>query len=67
MKLEHQMKPFSALLSLCEGNSQATGEFPSQRPVTQRFDFLSAPEQTAEQTIGRPVIWDAIAFIMTSL
>ena len=27
----------------------------------------SAPEQTDEQTIGTPVIWDAIALIMTSL
>ena len=29
--------------------------------------LLSAPEQTAEQTLGKPVIWDAIALIMTSL
>ena len=29
--------------------------------------FWSAPEQTAEQTIEIPVIWDAIALIMTSL
>ena len=27
----------------------------------------SAPEQTVEQTIGTPAIWDAIAFIMTKL
>ena len=27
----------------------------------------SAPEQPAEQTIGSPAIWDAIALIMTSL
>ena len=27
----------------------------------------SAPEQTVEQTIEKPVIWDAIAIIMTSL
>ena len=27
----------------------------------------SAPEQTAEQTIETPVIWDAMALIMTSL
>ena len=27
----------------------------------------SVPEQTVEQTIKSPVIWDAIAFIMTSL
>ena len=29
--------------------------------------LLSAPEQTVEQTIERPVIWDAISLIMTSL
>ena len=27
----------------------------------------SAPEQTVEQTIETPVIWDAMALIMTSL
>ena len=31
------------------------------------YFLLSAPEQTVEQTTDRPVIWDAIAFIMTSL
>ena len=36
----HQMETFSALLDLCEGNSTVTGEFPSQRPVTQSFDVL---------------------------
>ena len=34
----HQMETFSALLALCAGNSPVTGEFPSQRPVTQSFD-----------------------------
>ena len=33
----HQMKTFSALLTLCAGNSPVTGEFSSQRPVTRRF------------------------------
>ena len=32
------METFSALLSLCEGNSLVTGQFHSQRPVTQSFD-----------------------------
>ena len=36
----HQMKTFSALLALCEGNSPVTGEFPSQRPVTRSFDVF---------------------------
>ena len=34
------MKTFSALLVLCEENSPATGEFPSQRPVTRSFDVF---------------------------
>ena len=33
----NQMKTFSALLSLCAGNTPVTGEFTSQRPVTRRF------------------------------
>ena len=33
-------KKNSALLDLCEGNSSVTGEFPSQRPVTQSFDVF---------------------------
>ena len=32
---------FSALLALCVGNSPVTGEFPTQRPVTQSFDVFS--------------------------
>ena len=34
----HQMETFFALLALCAWNSPATGEFPSQRPVTRSFD-----------------------------
>ena len=36
----HQMETFSALLALCAGNSPATGEFPTQRPVTRNFDVF---------------------------
>ena len=36
----HQMETFSVLLALCAGNSLVTGEFPSQRPVTQGFDVF---------------------------
>ena len=36
----HQMETFSALLALCAGKSPVTGEFPSQRPVTQSFDVF---------------------------
>ena len=32
------METFSALLSICAGNSPVTGEFPAQRPVTRSFD-----------------------------
>ena len=36
----HQMKTFSALLALCEGNSPVTGEFPTQRSVTRTFNVF---------------------------
>ena len=36
----HEMETFSALLALCVGNSPVTGEFPSQRPMTQSFDVV---------------------------
>ena len=34
------METFSTLLAPCVGNSLATSEFPSQRPVTQSFDVF---------------------------
>ena len=37
----HRMETFSALLALCAGNSPVTGEFPSQRIVTQSIDVFS--------------------------
>ena len=36
----HQQETFSALLALCVGNSQVTGVFPSQAPVTRSFDVF---------------------------
>ena len=60
------METFSALMALCVGNSPVTDEFPSEASDAEIW-FLSAPEQTAEQTIDTPVIWGAIAIIMTSL
>ena len=36
----HQMELFSALLTLCAGNSTVTVEFPAQRPVTRSFDVF---------------------------
>ena len=58
----HQMETFSTLLA---GHRWI--------PLTKASDaelwcFLwSSPEQTSEQTIETPVIWEAIALIMTSL
>ena len=52
----HQMETFSALLAMCAGNSPVNGEFTTQRPVTQSLDV---PEQTVEQTMEPPVIWNA--------
>ena len=38
------METLSALLTVCAGNSPATGEFPVQRPVTRSFDvFFDLP------------------------
>ena len=34
------METFSALLAICAGNSPVTGEFPTQRPMTQSFDVF---------------------------
>ena len=59
------METFSALLALCAGDSPVTGEFPAQRPVPRSFDIFFEP--AVEQAIETPVIWDAIALIMTSL
>ena len=65
----HQMETFSALLTLCAGNSPVTSEFSAQRTSdTELWYFLwSAPEQTDEYTIEMPVIRDAIMFIMMLL
>ena len=51
----HQMATFSALLGLCEGNSPVTGELPSQRLVTRRFDVffdLRLNKQSSKQSWG---------------
>ena len=36
----HPLETFPALLASCAGNSPVTGEFPTQRPVTQSFDVF---------------------------
>ena len=65
----HKMEIFSALLVLCAGNLPVTGEFPHTKASdAELWCFLwSTPEQTVEQTLETPVIWDAIALILTSL
>ena len=61
-----QMETFSALLALCEGNHRSQVDSPTKASEAELWCFLwSAPEQTAEQTIVMPVIWDAIVLIMT--
>ena len=59
----HQMETFYMLLALCEGNPLVT-----KASDAELWCFLwSVPEQTVEQTIETPVIWDAIALFRTSL
>ena len=38
--LNGSIETFSALLTLCAGNSPVTGELPTQRPVTRSFDVV---------------------------
>ena len=49
----HQMETISALLALCEGNSPATGEFPSQsqrRGVLMFFFYLRLNKRLSKQS-----------------
>ena len=60
----HLMGICSALLAICEGNPSVTGLFPQRDQWRGALMFLwSAPEQTVEQTIKTPVIWDVIMLI----
>ena len=49
-------------------NSPVTGEFPLQRLVTRNFDifFHLGLNKRMRKSIETPVMWDAIALIMTS-
>ena len=47
-----EMETFSTLLALVEGNSMVTGEFPSQRPVTQSFDVFF--DQRLNKRLSKP-------------
>ena len=60
------METNSPLLVLRAGNPLVTGVSPHKGAVLDVF-FLFTPEQMVEQTIETPVIWNAIALIMTSL
>ena len=49
------METFSALLAICAGNLPVTGEFPTQRPVTQSLDVfcdLRLNKRLSKQNIG---------------
>ena len=57
------METFSTLLAICVGNSPVTGEFPSQRPLTQSCDVffdLHLNKQLSKHW-ETSVTWDAIA------
>ena len=38
----HEMETFSALLAICADNSQVTGVFPTQRPISQSSEVFLA-------------------------
>ena len=56
---------FSALLAVCEGNPPV--DSPHRGTDAELCYFSYAPEQTVDETIQTPAIWDVIALIMTSL
>ena len=50
-----QMETFSALLTICAGNSPVPGEFSAQRPVTRSFDVffdLRLNQRLSKQSLG---------------
>ena len=63
------METFSALLTLCVGNSPGHRWIPlAKASDAELWCFLwSAPDQTVGVTVETSVIWDAVALIMTSL
>ena len=62
------METFSLLLAMYAGNSQVTGEFPTQRPVTRSFDISSicawinrwVNNREADDLRRRPAHYDVI-------
>ena len=63
-----QTETFSTLLALCAGNLLVTGEFPSQRPLTRRFDVLLISTWTNSRVNNREAItvtslkWESVEF-----
>ena len=51
------METFPELLAICARNSPVTGEFHTQRPVTQSFDVYFDLRLNKQSTIMRLVIW----------
>ena len=62
----HQIETFSALLVLCVGIHQSPVDSPHKGQWRGALMFSSL-EQTVEQTMETPVIWDANALIVKSL
>ena len=61
------MKTFSALLTLCEGNPSVTGRFPSQRASDAKLSYFlwCTSEYTPKQTMELSVVWNTRAPIVT--
>ena len=60
------METCSALLAFCAGNSPVvTSEFSAQRPVTRSFVVFF--DLHRNKWLSKPVTWNAIVLIMTSL
>ena len=63
----HQMEKNPRYWPIVSEIRRSPVNFPHEGQWRGAWIFLSAPEQTVKQTIETPVIWGAIALIMTSL
>ena len=61
----HKMEIMFVLLTLCERNPPVISGFPSQRPVTRRFDGVFFMCAWTNGSIEMPVIWNVMALIVT--
>ena len=59
----HQIETFSTLLAFCDGKHRSLVDSPHKGQWRGALTFLSAPEQTVEQTIDTPMFWDTVALI----